>query len=77
MTTPVDAAEIANGFSERDFYLAEFRGRTLAFALPAATPEELALFEAVLADLEANRTRVIVFSTDGSASPSFSNGSAP
>ena len=65
MTTPVDGSEIANGFSERDFYLAEFRGRTLAFALPAATPEELALFEVVLADLEANRTRVIVFSTDG------------
>ncbi len=66
MTTPVAGAEIANGFSERDFYLAEFRGRTLAFALPAATPEELPLLAAVLAELEANRTRAIVLSSDRS-----------
>ena len=66
MTTPVEGAEIANGFSERDFYLAEFRGRTLAFALPAAAPEELPPLELVLAELEANRTRTIVLSTDRS-----------
>ncbi|MEE2674623.1 MAG: GNAT family N-acetyltransferase [Myxococcota bacterium] len=64
MTVPVDGAEISNGFSERDFYLAEFRGRTLAFALPAATTEELALLEAVLTELEANGSRAIILSTD-------------
>ena len=66
MTTPVDGAEIANGFSEQDFYLAEFRGRTLAFALPAATAEELPLLEVLLSELEANRTRAVVVSTDRS-----------
>lgn len=54
------------GFSERDFYLAEFRGRTLAFALPAAEPDDLPFVEAVLRELEGNRTRVIVLSTDRS-----------
>jgi N-acetylglutamate synthase-like GNAT family acetyltransferase len=55
-----------DGFSERDFYLAEFRGRTLAFALPNAEPAEIPLLEAVLAGLEANRTRVVVLSSDPS-----------
>jgi N-acetylglutamate synthase-like GNAT family acetyltransferase len=54
----------ASGFSERDFYLAEFRGRTLAFAMPSAPPDGLADFESVLGVLEANRTRVIVLSSD-------------
>ncbi len=56
----------ADGFSERDFYLAEFRGRTLAFALPSAEPEEVPLLESVLSELEANRTRVLVLSADRS-----------
>ena len=55
-----------NGFSERDFYLAEFRARTLAFALPEAAPDELPLLEAVISELEANRTRVLVLSADRS-----------
>lgn len=54
------------GFSERDFYLAEFRGRTLAFALPEADPGELPRLEAVIAGLEANQTRVLVLSRDRS-----------
>jgi N-acetylglutamate synthase-like GNAT family acetyltransferase len=66
MPAPLEGAEIPNGFSERDFYLAEFRGRTLAFALPTAAAEELRELEAVLAALEANRTRVIVLSADRS-----------
>jgi amino-acid N-acetyltransferase len=55
-----------DGFSERDFYLAEFRGRTLAFALPSAEPEEVPLLESVLSELEANRTRVLVLSANRS-----------
>ena len=55
-----DGPTIPGGFSQRDFYLAEFRGRTLAFSLPAAEPEELPVLESVLTELEANRTRVIV-----------------
>jgi N-acetylglutamate synthase-like GNAT family acetyltransferase len=62
-TTP---PPISGGFAERDFYLAEFRGRTLAFALPGAASDDLAGFDAVLTRLEANRTRVIVLSTDRS-----------
>lgn len=49
-------------FSEKDFYLEEFRGRSLAFALP---PEALAAPEpvrAVLRELEGNGTRVVAIS---------------
>lgn len=53
-----------NGFSERGFYLAEFRGRTLAFAIPEAAADELPVLEAVLAQLEANRTRVLILSAN-------------
>jgi len=53
-----------DGFSERDFYLSEFRGRTLAFGLPEVAPEELPLLESVLRELESNRTRAIVLSQD-------------
>ena len=62
-----------SGFSERDFYLAEFRGRTLAIALPAAKPDELAPLTAVLRDLEANRTRVLVLSKDVSVLEALSD----
>ncbi len=55
---------LSNGFSERDFYLAEFRGRTLAFAVPGASPDELPLLQSVIDVLEANRTRVLVLSAD-------------
>jgi N-acetylglutamate synthase-like GNAT family acetyltransferase len=55
---------LANGFSERDFYLAEFRGRTLAFALESASSEELSLLEAVVRQLEANRTGTLLLSRD-------------
>jgi amino-acid N-acetyltransferase len=60
--------EAADGFSEKDFYLAEFRGRTLALAL-ALDQGELdaagsAVLDEVLSTLEANRTRVILLCTD-------------
>ncbi len=59
-------SQVANGFSQRDFYLSEFRGRTLAFALPDASPDDLPRLESVIDGLEANRTRVLVLSHDRS-----------
>lgn len=55
---------IPAGFSERDFYLAEFRGRTLAIALPQAKPGDLGVLESVLQELHANQTRTIILSKD-------------
>lgn len=54
-------------FSERDFYLAEFRGRSLAIALPEEPPiaaDDRLVVEQVLADLAANGTRVILLGAD-------------
>ena len=45
-------------FSEKDFYLEEFRGRSIALAVPRPELVESAPVERVLADLAANRTRV-------------------
>jgi N-acetylglutamate synthase-like GNAT family acetyltransferase len=59
-------ASAIDGFSERDFYLAEFRGRTLAFALPVGAPQDLSRLEPVLRELESNRTRVVLLSKDRS-----------
>ena len=49
-------------FSEKSFYLAEFRGRTLAIAAPAEELLSPAALEAVLKELEANATRVVLIS---------------
>jgi amino-acid N-acetyltransferase len=49
-------------FSEKSFYLEEFRGRTLAFGAPAAALREPAPIVAVLDELAANRTRVVLVS---------------
>jgi N-acetylglutamate synthase-like GNAT family acetyltransferase len=54
----------SEGFCERDFYRAEFRGRTLAFALPDAQPSELGPLLTVLEELDANRTRVLLLASD-------------
>ena len=54
-------------FSERDFYLAEFRARTLAIALPEAPAlmgDDRHVVEGVLADLAANGTGVILLGAD-------------
>lgn len=54
-------------FSERDFYLAEFRGRTLAMALPQEPPldeRSRPVVIDVLRDLAANGTRVILLGED-------------
>jgi amino-acid N-acetyltransferase len=53
-----------SGFSEREFYLQEFRGRTLAIACPVGLlrREQTAIAEVVEA-LAANGTRVLVISS--------------
>jgi N-acetylglutamate synthase-like GNAT family acetyltransferase len=53
---------IATGFSEREFYLREFRGRTLAVALPGGTAGELP--ERLLADLAREEARVVLLSPE-------------
>jgi amino-acid N-acetyltransferase len=57
----------ASSFSEKSFYLHEFRGRTLAIAVPAADLGAPDALQAVLKELEANGTRVVVISTQRSA----------
>lgn len=47
-------------FTEKDFYLAEFRGRTLALACAGAGRAELDRVASVLGELEANGTRVVL-----------------
>ena len=51
-------------FSEKAFYLDEFRGRTIAFALPSAEPAHAGPLGAVLAELSANGSRSLVLSSD-------------
>lgn len=56
------AAARPGSFSEKAFYLNEFRGRTLAVAAHAADLGAPAALEAVLKELEANGTRVVLLS---------------
>jgi amino-acid N-acetyltransferase len=51
-------------FSEKGFYLAEFRGRTLAVAAPAEQLRAPAPLKAVLDELVANATRVVLISSE-------------
>ena len=51
-------------FSEKAFYLQEFRGRTLAFALPAEALSTAGPLSAVIAELVGNTTRVIVIASE-------------
>jgi amino-acid N-acetyltransferase len=51
------------GFSERDFYLQEFRGRTLGIACPSPLLRDPAELSAVVATLARNGTRVLVISS--------------
>jgi N-acetylglutamate synthase-like GNAT family acetyltransferase len=55
------------GFSERDFYLSEFRGRTLAVALPGEAGERLAPVRRVVDALAAGGARAVVLAEDGAA----------
>ena len=52
-----------DAYSERDFYLQEFRGRTLGIACPAGWLRDAAPLASVVQTLARNETRVIVIST--------------
>ena len=54
----------AEAFSEKGFYLAEFRGRTLAIAVRAADLAATAPLASVLKELEENGTRVVLIADD-------------
>lgn len=58
----MDTAAEVESFSEKGFYLAEFRGRTLGIAVPAACLVRPAPLAGVLKELEANGTRVVLLS---------------
>ena len=61
-------------FSEKGFYLSEFRGRTLAVAARGGDLARPAPLEAVLKELEANATRVVIVSSDGPALVALAGG---
>jgi len=61
------APSSATAFSEREFYLREFRGRTLALAVPAEEREVWARVGPVLDDLEAGGSRALLLSPDAAA----------
>ena len=54
-------------FTEKDFYLGGFRGRTLAVVLLDRAPASAAVLEPVLKELERNPTRVVLISMDPDA----------
>lgn len=49
-------------FNERDFYLTEFRRRSIGFAWPADEAPEAAALTELIVELVANETRVVLFS---------------
>ena len=61
-------------FTEKEFYLREFRGRHLSIAVPAADLRAPAPLQAVLGELTANGTRVVLISTERSAVEPLSAG---
>jgi amino-acid N-acetyltransferase len=56
-----------SSFTEKAFYLREFRGRHLAIAVPAAELRDPTPLRAVLDELTTNGTRVVLISTERSA----------
>jgi N-acetylglutamate synthase-like GNAT family acetyltransferase len=66
-SAPESEGRAGSAFSEKSFYLNEFRGRTLAIAVPAADLGAPAALESVLKELEGGGTRVLVISTQRSA----------
>jgi amino-acid N-acetyltransferase len=65
----VEEAAWAVPFTERAFYLADFRERTLAIAGEALA--DFAPVQAVLAELERNRTRVVLLTGDAALARSL------
>lgn len=51
-------------FTEKSFYLGEFRGRTLAIALAPRDTPDVAQLELVLKELESNPTDVVLIGSD-------------
>jgi N-acetylglutamate synthase-like GNAT family acetyltransferase len=66
MARSQDSPTATAPFSEKGFYLSEFRGRTLALAMPAGELLAPGPLESVLKELEANATRVVLISSDAS-----------
>jgi amino-acid N-acetyltransferase len=65
--SPASTADRSVPFSERSFYLREFRGRTLAVAVPAGEREAFARIRPVLDDLEAGGSSAVLLSPDAAA----------
>jgi len=57
-------ADPSHGFSEKSFYLAEFRGRSLAIALPGDAGAGLDELAPVVDELTAANTRVVLLAPD-------------
>lgn len=64
---PPAAPSAAASFLEKDFYLREFRGRSLAIAVAASDLKTAAPLAAVVDELVENGTRVVLISTERSA----------
>ncbi len=64
---PLARSSPERNFSEKSFYLNEFRRRTLAIAVAASELSEPAPLESVLKDLEQNETRVVLISDRAAA----------
>jgi len=65
MTQRRDHGERARPFTEKGFYLGEFRGRTLAIALPLGDPDARGHLPPVLKELESNETDVVLIAREG------------
>ena len=62
MSRPAGGSPPLEPFEEKDFYLEEFRGRSVLLALaPAATGDDLDSLAAAVADLVRNDTRVLLW----------------
>lgn len=59
-----DPTSPSGSFSEREFYLAEFRGRSLALAVADPEADDPAALDAVLDILDANETRVLLLAAN-------------
>lgn len=67
---------IVEPFSEKGFYLNEFRGRTLAIAARAEDLRRPAPLEALLGELGANTTRVVLLTTENLVVEDLTGGAA-
>ena len=67
MSSAEASRESSAAFSEKGFYLSEFRGRTLALAGTGRSLRNAAPLEDVLKELAANATRVVLISDEPAA----------